>query len=718
MPVSELPAVVRNLPPQIGYEEHSSASDVELREYWRILVKYRKLLVAIVLGFLVVSLIIAFTRTPLYTATARLRIGSYDPILPSAQVEDILQQRTRESNFMETQVRELESRSLVARVLQDEQFFKVFGDDKEELDERVIKKYLDSVKVNPVRRTSLVDIQVTLKDPSLAATIANAHVDSFIEWTRDSRVEQQSRGIQYLKTQAGELRNKVASLEREMAQYAEDNSIVALNKDENITAQKLSRLNQLLTDATAKRIVAEKTYEEALAGHEAGKSGVEDQSTQSLRTELGRLEAEYRQLGEKFTGEYPRMKQLSSQIAGLKKAIDGQQGQIVTGLKAKMEAARSEEAQLKEELELQKSQAFELSRSTVQYNILNRELETSRELLDSILKQIKELSVSVESNASNISVVDYALSPLSPSYPRKTLFVAIGLILGVVVAVASAFLLSYIDNTVKTPEELTQFLRLPSLGVIPSFSLEKTEEESNLPALKKDVVFLKDPKSLASEAYRTIRTGILLSQAGEAPRTILITSSQSGEGKTTTALNLAACLASSGGRVALIDADLRRPNVLKTLEGENSGKGLVELLTGHAKLDEVLRTDVLKRVSIISSGRVPPNPAELLGSQEMSALLNSLSEHFDYVLIDCPPVLPVTDSVILSRIVDGVVLVVKGGATPKKVVFDAKKRLSGVGSQILGVVLNDVNILGGDYYYYNRYYYSYYQEEAQQAQGS
>ncbi len=716
--MSELPAVVRNLPPQIGFEEHSTASDVELREYWRILVKYRKLLVAIVLGFLVVSLIIAFTRTPLYTATARLRIGSYDPVLPSAQVEDILQQRTRESNFMETQVRELESRSLVARILQDEQFFKVFGEDKAELDERIIKKYLDSVKINPVRRTSLVDIQVTLKDPSLAATIANAHVDSFIEWTRDSRVEQQSRGIQYLKTQAGELRNKVASLEREMAQYAEDNSIVALNKDENITAQKLSRLNQLLTDATAKRIVAEKTYEEALAGHEAGKSGVEDQSTQSLRTELGRLEAEYRQLGEKFTGEYPRMKQLSSQIAGLKNSIDGQQGQIITGLKAKMEAARSEEAQLKEELELQKSQAFELSRSTVQYNILNRELETSRELLDSILKQIKELSVSVESNASNISVVDYALSPLSPSYPRKTLFVAIGLILGVVVAVASAFLLSYIDNTVKTPEELTQFLRLPSLGVIPSFSLEKSEEESNLPALKKDVVFLKDPKSLASEAYRTIRTGILLSQAGEAPRTILITSAQSGEGKTTTALNLAACLASSGGRVALIDADLRRPNVLKTLEGENSGKGLVELLTGQAKLDDVLRTDVLKRVSIISSGRVPPNPAELLGSEEMSSLLNSLSEHFDYVLIDCPPVLPVTDSVILSRIVDGVVLVVKGGATPKKVVFDAKKRLSSVGSQILGVVLNDVNILGGDYYYYNRYYYSYYHEEAQQAQGS
>lgn len=710
----QLPSVVRNLPPQIGFEEPSS--DVELREYWRIIVKYRKLIASIILGFFVLSLIIAFTRTPLYTATARLRIGSYDPILPSAQVEDILQQRTRESNFMETQIRELESRSLVARVLQDEQFFKVFAEDKPDLDEKVIRRYLNSVKINPVRRTSLVDIQVTLNNPELAASLANAHADSFIEWTRDSRVEQQSRGIQYLKTQAGELRNKVEILEREMAQYAEDNSIVALNKDENITAQKLSKLNQLLTDATAKRIVAEKTYEEAFIGHETGRSGVEDQSTQNLRTELGRLEAEYRQLGEKFTSEYPRMKQLAGQIAGIKKAIDGQQGQIITGLKAKMEAARSEEAQLKEELELQKSQAFELSRSAVQYNILNRELETSRDLLDSILKQIKELSVSVESNASNVSVVDYAISPLSPSYPRKILFLVIGLILGVVVAVSSAFLLTYIDNTVKTPEELTEFLKLPSLGVIPSFDIEKSKFGDNLPALKKDVIFLKDPKSLAAEAYRTIRTGILLSQAGEAPKTILVTSAQSGEGKTTTAINLAVCLASSGGRVALVDCDLRRPNVLKTLEGENSGKGLVELLTGQIMLEEALRTDVLKRVSVITSGRIPPNPAELLGSDEMSGLIISLSEQFDYVLIDCPPVLPVTDSVVLSRLVDGVLLVVKGGATPRKVVFDAKRKLVSVGSRILGVVLNDVNILGGDYYYYNRYYYSYYQE--QQAQGS
>ena len=279
-------------------------------------------------------------------------------------------------------------------------------------------------------------------------------------------------------------------------------------------------------------------------------------------------------------------------------------------------------------------------------------------------------------------------------------------------------------NTIKTPEELSNLLRLPTLGVVPSFLLDQDpalsqkapEDTTALAAFQGEVVFLKSPKSLASEAYRTIRTGILLSQAGEPPRTILITSAQSSEGKTTTTLNLAACLASSGGKVVIVDCDLRRPSIMKTLTGTSESQGLVEILTGHMSWQSASRTDLLKRVTIIPSGRIPPNPAELLGSQEMSNLLDTLAAEFDYVLVDCPPILPVTDGVILSRVVDGVVLVVKGGVTPRKVVSDARHRLGAVGARILGVVLNDVDITGGDYYYYNRYYYSYYREEEKAAQ--
>ncbi|RIL08066.1 MAG: hypothetical protein DCC75_09525 [Proteobacteria bacterium] len=609
---------------------------------------------------------------------------------------------------------------------------------------RQIKVYLSTIEIKPVRRTSLVTVEATVSDPRLAALIANRHSESYIDWVRQNRIDQQARGLTFLRAQADELREKVADLERELADYAEANSIVAVNKDENITAQKMSQLNRLLTDATAKRIEAENLYKEAEAALSNPSAGFDDPSTQHMRGELAKLEAEYQQLSAKFTSSYPRMVQLKAQISGLKQSIEGQRRQVVTGLKAKMLAAQQEEKNLHEELEQQKSQAFELSKRQVQFNVLNRELTSSRELLQNVLRQIKETSLAVESNASNVSIVDYAVTPIEPSFPRKKLILLLGMIVGVGLGVGVALLFNYMDSSIRTPEDVMHLLKLPSLGVVPSFELEAlgppgsapgagSAAESNGASWKgsKDggvgqaivplaqavsdlpIVFVNNPRSLASEAYRTIRTGILLSQAGEPPRTMLVSSAQSAEGKTTTSINLAASLASAGGRVILVDADLRRPSVEKHLNMQRTDLGLVDVITGQRTLEEVIIPDVIKRVSVIPSGKIPPNPAELLGSRDMLEIIGQLARMYDYVLIDSPPVLPVTDSVILSRFVDGVVLVVRGATTPRKVVADAKRRLQSVGARFLGVILNDVNVSGGDYYYYNRYYYSYYTEDNQ-----
>jgi len=725
--------------------------EVPLWEYWRIVFKYRLVILACSTLAVALALLYAFTATPQYTASSRIRISSYEPILGSTRIEDMLQQKSLESNYLETQIEEIRSFSLADRVLEDPEvkaalerssgpglLARLFpalafqakageegGDTVSGYKSTVsqIRRYLDAIEVRPIRRTALVVIEATFPDPVVAALIAERHALAYMDWVRNSRIEQQSRGLSFLRQQAEELREKVSDIEREMADYAEANSIVAVNKDENITAQRLAQLNRLVTDVTAKRIEAEKLHEEARSGLDGSSAGFDDSSTQSLRTELARLEAERSQLGAKFTESYPKMGQLASQIAELRRSIESQRGQIVAGLKARAAAAAEEEKNLREELEQQKSRAFELSKKQVAYNSLNRELTSSRELLENVLRQIKETSLAVEGNASNVSIVDHATVPLGPAYPRKRYVLLLGAALGLAVGVGLAFLLSYLDNTFRHPDEVASSLGLPALGVVPAFesvaalpgAAPVTSPGRELVPMSGDslpIVFIQAPKSLAAEAYRTIRTGILLSQAGEPPRTILVTSAQSSEGKTTSSINLAVSLASSGGRVVLVDADLRRPAVHRHLKLSAHLPGLVDVLTGQRSLEEVVQPEVARRVTFVPSGAIPPNPAELLGSLEMAALIDRLAGEYDYVLIDSAPVLPVTDSVILSRYVDGVVLVVKGASTPRKVVVDARRRLSAVGARMLGVVLNNVDVTNGDYYYYyNRSYSPYYQNE-------
>lgn len=746
--------------------EYGFRPEVQLREYWRVIFKYRTIIGGIVALSVLLSLIYAFTATPQYSAGSKIRISTYEPVLSATKIEDMLQQKSKEANYFETQIEEIKSYSLADKALEDNAirealvqktspgfFARLFGsgsdDSQAPLDTlagykapiTTIKTYLDTIEVKPIRRTSLVVINATTTNPALSALIANKHALSYIDWVRTSRIEQQSRGLQFLRGQAEELREKVSDLEREMADYAEANSIVALNKDENITAQKMSQLNKMLTDATAKRIEAENLYKEADKSLSSSSAGFDDVSTQSMRAELAKLEGEYQQMSSKFTMSYPKLRQLKAQIDAIKGSINGQRRQIVTGLKAKAAAAAEEEKNLKEELDQQKSRTFELSKKEVQYNVLNRELTSSRDLLENVLKQMKETSLAVESNSSNVSIVDYASVPKQASFPRKKLVVLVGLLIGIGAGLTLGFLINYLDNTIRTPEQLADQLMLPSLGVVPSFALENLPHDPDLPVqsrsatvtapgrggLGKEIiritenssemplVYIQAPKSLAAEAYRTIRTGILMSRAGEPPRTILVSSAQSSEGKTTSSVNLAACLASAGGRVVLIDADLRRPSICKHFGLDSNLPGLVEVITGQRTLHEVYLKERIRRVTIIPSGSIPPNPAELLGSLEMASLIDQLASEFDYVLIDSPPVLPVTDSVILSRYVDGVVLVIKGASTPRRVVTDARNRLKAVGANILGAVLNDVDVTSGDYYYYNRYYHSYYRADSDSA---
>ncbi|MCB0320646.1 MAG: polysaccharide biosynthesis tyrosine autokinase [Bdellovibrionales bacterium] len=779
------PAMVRPLPNFLpgaelyGWDDSDSSGrgDSILRDYWGIVVRYRTLIVGVFLATTLIFTIAAFLITPLYVGKSRIRIGTYEPVLTAASVEGVFEEQSKEANYLETQIQEVSSFTMADRVLNKSAvrdrifsevaahqgfFASLFGGSPTSPEEPskdlevhsiytqpvdLIEQYLTNLSVRPVRRTSLVEIQFQSENPVTAALIANEHAKEYRDWVRESRVEQRSSTLRFLREQGEDLREKVMDLEREIADYAEENSIVAVNADQNITAQRMSQLNQLLTEVTAKRIEAEKIYEKSKDSLSSDAAGFDDDTTRRMRGELATLKAEYSELLEKFTPEYPKLKQIKAKISGLNEAIQEQRSQIVEGLQAKSHALELEEARLQEELDQQKSKTFELAKRQVHFNVLNRELESSRELLQNVLRQTKESALAIEGNSSNVTIVDFAVVPDSPSYPKKSLLILGGMGFGAALGVALAFLFSHLDNTIRTAEALTQLTYVPNLGVVPSF--EKDQEfqkdhesqknlggNSNVPpqiALENkqskkssssqsdealpvsydpSVTFIDEPRSLASEAYRSIRTAILLSQAGEPPRVLAVTSAQSSEGKTTSVINIAASLASTGDvRVLVIDCDLRRPSVMSYLGGGTQTSGVVEVLTGLSPVDELILPDILPGVSVLPSGRIPPNPAELIGSKEMRNLLASLSDQFDFIVIDTPPVLPVTDSVVLSRLVDGVIFVVKGGTTPRRIIADAKDRLVSVGARILGTILNDVNFSSGDYYYYNKYYLSYYQED-------
>jgi capsular exopolysaccharide synthesis family protein len=759
--------------PQYALEtpEPQATGEIDLRRYIEVLLKYRAVIASAAVAVAVCFALYSFTTTPLYTARTTLQIDSYESVLGSLKVEDLLQQKSSRQDYLETQIQQIKSLSLADAVLADPDIRKHFEAGKsswlssllsfgrkrsqegQSIDSaisgytapaKMLRTYLDHISVSPVRRTTLVNIDVVDDSPVFAATVANKHAAAYIEWVRSLRLDQQGRGLAFLSAQSAQLQERVADLERQLADYAEENSIVALNKDENITIQKMASLSADLSAAESRSIQIDNKAKEARMALKNDSAAFDDTSVTSTRLELAKLEAEYALLGSKYQPAYPKMQQLRSQIEQLKRSVREQRAALVRGMESEARAATSEVAKLKEELEKQKSLAFEQSKRQVQYNSLERELDSTRELLQNVSKQMKEMSLAVESKGSNIAVVDRALVPQAPSHPKKVLLIALGLVLGLLLGVGGAFLIDHLDNTIRTPDEVRRILDLPTLGVVPSFSAktmgigrqvdeeESAEADAPAPSLNETApaplskfianntvqfpTLAGDGNSQVSEAYRTIRTNLVLSRAGRAPRTLLITSGLPAEGKTTVAVNLAITLASTGSRVLVVDVDLRKPSVAKHFRIPLSSIGVTDVLTGNASLESAIIKSSVENVFVLPSGSTPPNPSELIGSEEMVQFVHEIQERFDYVVLDSAPLLPVTDTMLLSRLAEGVVMVIRGNATPIKACVDAKARAVTSGARLLGVVLNDIEIRGMHYYYgyYDGYYSGNYGEDEEE----
>lgn len=729
-------------PPGYAYAPYQEEKEIHLRDYWKVIVKRRWIIIALFLIVLITTAVATFTMKPTYRGTTSVQINKESPQV--MDFKEMFSVNMWDQDYYQTQYKLLESRSLAKRVLQtlklsehpdfqpepETPFQKwkssilkpIFGlltfskknsaaekDPSESKKETaLINQFLSRLKIEPIRNSRLVKIHFDSNSPELCAQVPNTLATNYIQQSVESRFIATEQVKEWLSKQLEDLKAKVERADEALQAFGSKHDIISLEDKENVTLQRLNELNESLTKAEADRMAKEALYKQAKdKNFESLPSILENKLIMDLKQAYIQLEAQYMKLSGTFKPDYPEMVRLKNQMEALQKRLDFEIGRIVGGIKNDYDVSLRRETLLRHAFEQQKAKVMVMKDQSIQYNILKREADTNKELYKGLLQRMKEAGVSAGLTVSNIQIVDQAEVPTSPYKPNKRLNLLLAAVIGLFLGVGLAFFFEYLDNTVKTPEDVEQSIRLPSFGMVPEISYEKRrrlEKETTHPV---ELVTHRHPKSILSEAYRNIRTSILLSFSEKPPKKIAITSPNPLEGKTTTVINTAIALSQTGALVVIIDTDMRRPRIHHIFNGDG-GAGLSNFLSGHAPLDLIIKKTEVPNLYYIPSGPIPPNPSELLGSSLFKAMMESLEKKFDHILLDSPPLLGFADSLILSTTVDGVVLVVLGGKTPKETLQRAKEVLYQINAKILGVVINRVDIQRGNYgYYYYRYHYYY-----------
>ncbi len=582
-----------------------------------------------------------------------------------------------------------------------------------------------------VKETRLIDISFRHSDPVIAAKIVNAIADTFSLSNLERKTEANGSTSDFLQKRIAELQAEIRKGEEKLLNYSKNNNLLTLDKDQNTVVDRLSGLNQALLKAQNERHAAEADYRAALAPG-AASALAENSNAKRFIDEASVKLAELRQKRAELlvdnTESWPPVIEVNQQIAELERAIEEASARagnvVITNFKTKYNQALANEAAIKRDFDEQRSKTLSMNEAAINYKIIQQEIETNKGLLEGMLQGSKENDVKLAGTPNNIYVVDYAIAPDEPVAPSRLMGVFAALILSLAFGAALALFLEYLDDTVRSTDDVENLLRLPALAVIPSIEGSKgrrllaanTANNNGNADGRSELLIKADSRSSLAEAYRQLRTSVLLSTAGHAPKTLLVTSSVPSEGKTTTAVNTAISLSQTGVKVLVIDADMRRPR-LHSIFGIENRQGLSTILSS-----ELPESDVLGIINpyeegnlfLLTSGPVPPNPAELIGSDQMRKLLTMLENNFTHIVIDSPPIASFTDGVLISSMVDGVLLVVHAGKSSRGIVRRSRQLLQEVGAKIFGVVLNNANLRSQDgYYYYQSYYHqSYYKGDS------
>ena len=718
-----------------GIEEERTNTYFYLRAYWHILLKRRWTVLTVTFVLTTLVAIVSFKTQPVYEARATVELEAATPQIQS--LNDLDRASYIDEVFVETQAGVLESDNLAWRTIQQLKLGEnpAFnpsltrsepqgGDAASATQVSLISMLRGGLRVERTMNSHLIKVRFQSTDARLTAQVANALVNNYIEYNFRSKYDATRQASGWMEQQLDELKAKVENSQQAMVNYERENTIVNISDKENVVEQRLADLSREMTNAQSDRLQKESLYNLVRANEAQVALIAQNSLLQGLEEKNADLRGRYVEALGQFGPKFPTVIRLREMLTESESLIDKERKRIVARIHQDYQGALGRERLLTAAVAGVKAEVGKLNQLMIQHNILKREFETNQQLYANLLNRVKDATVSASLRATNIHLVDPAITPTSPIRPNVSLNIAVGLLVGLILGLTCAFVEEGLDNSVKSPDDVEKFIDAPTLAVIPLATsnngrrswLKGHRDNGRAPAGTVELTMMKQPVSSLAESYRSLCTALLLSSAPHPPQAVLVTSPQPNEGKTCTALNLAETLAQRGARVLIVDADMRKPTAARNL-GVPETKGLSSVLTGAHSLEEVLvQVTAIAGLWVLPAGPCPPNPAELLSSRSMDELLRRLRRMFDHLVLDSPPLLVVTDATILSTLVDGVILVAEAGVTTRGALVRAQKLLRSAGGGALGVVLNKVSFRdGGPYYdeqYYRRYYGAYYRDEA------
>jgi polysaccharide biosynthesis transport protein len=694
-----------------------------LRIYGNIISKRRWIIISAAFIVTLLVAIASLKMTPIYEATVRLDIEA--DTLQIQSLNDFFRQVPTDEAFLGTQIQVLEGVSLAERTVEQmgimnnprwvtaiQQSSGPFSSERAVSPDELIKPFRRALHVQKVRDSHVVTVSFESADPRLSAQVANSLANNYIESNFRQKYDATRQASGWMEQQLDELKAKVEKSQQALVDYERQNAIVNISDKENVVDQRMADLSRDLTTAQSDRLQKESIYELVRSNESEVASVTQDDLLQHLEEKYADLKSQYADTLQQSGPKHPKAERLASQVAEIQSLIERERGRVVERMRNDYLAAQGRERLLAAAVAREKVEVGKINQLLIEHNLLKRESDTNQQLYDNLLQRLKDATVSAGLRATNIHVIDPAKPPRRPVRPQKLLNTFVGLMVGLVLGLALAFVREAVDTSIKSVDEAERLANAPALAVVP---LARESHRRQIPALSggngrttstNGLALLSHPSSPVAESFRTLLTSVVLSTAPQPPQVLLMTSSTAGEGKTVTSLNLAIALAQRGEPTLLIDADLRHPSIGKALNLVN-GTGLATFLTGAHDIDTALRDfPPVPKLWAMPAGPTPPNPAQLLSSSAMESMLRELRKRFKFVVIDSPPVLPVTDAMILSTLTDGVIFVVESGATDRGAVTRSRKILQNVGANVLGIVLNKVDVHHDGYYgEYGHYYF-------------